>query len=494
MASYERWTVVLVVLLGFFAPPAVRAEDSWDAVYIGGSKVGWQHTTVEPVQDRAGNKYLRVRFETKLEFMRGRDTVAISMEYGTIETLSGEVLKLETRLISGLSEQRTRGEVREGNMVLTLEAGGNRQEQTIPWGADVRGPYAAELSLSHDPMKPGQTRRVKTFTPFLNKLGFAVLTARDLEDVELGGGVKRSLMRIEEKHSDLDGKPLLEGATTYWVDSGGQILKSFADVFGGLATYRTTKEAAVARGGAKLNLLAESVIRVKNKIPSPENTRDVVFRVRLEDDDPTNVFPSDRRQTVRKDGNEHTALIEVRTAGPEQGQAGPSSAAEEFLRPNTQINSNDAKVIEHMRAAVGTRTDPWLKAVAIEHWVHSNIVAKNFEQAFNTAAEVARNLSGDCTEHSVLTAAMCRAAGIPARVAVGMVYAEPLGGFGFHQWNEVYVNGRWVAVDAAFDQSQVDAVHLKVSDSSMDGVAPFDTFMNVVKLFKKTTLEVVEIR
>ena len=97
---------------------------------------------------------------------------------------------------------------------------------------------------------------------------------------------------------------------------------------------------------------------------------------------------------------------------------------------------------------------------------------KNFATAFAPASEVARNLSGDCTEHGVLTAAICRAVGIPARVAIGLVYVDHLGGFGFHMWNEVYVNRRWVAIDAAFDQTEVDAVHIKLSDTSLDGVSP----------------------
>ena len=60
---------------------------------------------------------------------------------------------------------------------------------------------------------------------------------------------------------------------------------------------------------------------------------------------------------------------------------------------------------------------------------------------------------------------MCRAAGIPARGAwSAWSTREQLGGFGPHMWNEVYVNGRWVAIDAAFDQSEVDATHLKLSD------------------------------
>ena len=55
-------------------------------------------------------------------------------------------------------------------------------------------------------------------------------------------------------------------------------------------------------------------------------------------------------------------------------------------------------------------------------------------------------------------------------MVVGLIYADNLGGFGFHLWNEVYVNRRWVALDAAFDQSAVDAVHIKLTDSNPSAV------------------------
>ena len=44
-------------------------------------------------------------------------------------------------------------------MTLTMEGGGQKQQVTIPWGSDVRGPYAVEQSLSREPMKVGQNAR-----------------------------------------------------------------------------------------------------------------------------------------------------------------------------------------------------------------------------------------------------------------------------------------------------------------------------------------------
>ena len=55
-----------------------------------------------------------------------------------------------------------------------------------------------------------------------------------------------------------------------------------------------------------------------------------------------------------------------------------------------------------------------------------------------SAREVLRTKVGDCNEHTALYVAMARALGIPARIAVGLVYVH--GAFYYHAWPEVYLD------------------------------------------------------
>ena len=219
------------------------------------------------------------------------------------------------------------------------------------------------------------------------------------------------------------------------------------------------------------------------------------YRITLDEDDPTEVLPGDRRQELGRGTRPNEASLVVKTAGPNDGQAGPETVGEEFIKANAMITSRDARIVEMARRAVAGATDPWTKATRIEGgWVSKNLREKNFSVSFAPASEVAKNLTGDCTEHGVLTAAMCRAQGVPSRLAIGLVYAERLGGFGFHVWNEVYVNRRWVAIDASFEQDEVDAVHIKLAEASLDGVAPYETFLPIARVFGRMSIEPVEIR
>lgn len=480
------------VLLGLTGAGPV--SESWDAVYLGGAKVGHIHTFVEPVQDR-GRSLLRVRVDMSLSYKRLENRVSMSMQYGTIETPDGSVLRLDTRIVASDQELRIHGDAAGGQMVLKFDGTGQRQESRIAWGPDVRGPYAAEQSLSRQVMKPGESRGLKMYMPDLNRVCDITLTAKGFEDIALGGGSTRSLLRVEQT-TRLDGKPRPEFDVTLWVDEGGQVLKSKTDTLGGMVTYRTTQEGARGPniGTPQFDQITNSVIKVKHKINRPEATRDVRYRVTLGGEDPAQILPADRRQTLSSGATKNEAILEVKTAGPDAGEAGPGEVDPTFLRPNAMITSRDSRVIELAAKAVGNATDPWEKVRRISKWVAQNLTNKNFEIGFASASEVARNLTGDCTEHGVLVAAMCRASGIPARVVVGLVYVDRLGGFGFHLWNEVYVNRRWVAVDATFDQDVVDAVHIKLSEASLDGVSPFEAFLPIVRVLGKMSLEPLEIR
>jgi transglutaminase-like putative cysteine protease len=155
------------------------------------------------------------------------------------------------------------------------------------------------------------------------------------------------------------------------------------------------------------------------------------------------------------------------------------------------IQSDDSKVRELASSMVAT-DDPWLAAVAVEKFVHDYVREKDFSTAFATAADVARERSGDCTEHAVLTAALCRARGIPARIMVGLVYVSKLQGFGFHMWNEVWVGDRWVPIDATIGRGGIGATHLALARTSLDAEDSFASFLPVVQVIGRLKLEVLE--
>jgi len=86
-------------------------------------------------------------------------------------------------------------------------------------------------------------------------------------------------------------------------------------------------------------------------------------------------------------------------------------------------------------------------------------IDKKRPRGWDLASTVARRREGDCTEHAVLTAALARLQGQPARVVVGLALISQgtdHQAFG-HAWTEMLEGGKWVVADAALS-GQTDIV------------------------------------
>jgi transglutaminase/protease-like cytokinesis protein 3 len=90
---------------------------------------------------------------------------------------------------------------------------------------------------------------------------------------------------------------------------------------------------------------------------------------------------------------------------------------------------------------------------------------------------------GDCNEHTVLFNALARAAGIPARTVVGMVYLR--GAFYYHAWSEVWL-GQWISLDSVLDQFPADVTHIKFVEGDIDRQ------IDILQLIGKLKIEVLE--
>ena len=126
---------------------------------------------------------------------------------------------------------------------------------------------------------------------------------------------------------------------------------------------------------------------------------------------------------------------------------------------------------------------------------HKELKKKNFSTALASAAEVAKNLEGDCTEHACLLAAMLRTHRIPSRVVVGLVYAERFGAFGGHMWTEAWLDGKWVPLDGTLGAGGIGGGHIKLADSDLgdEGPAPVTSFLPLMNLLSNVKIEIVRV-
>jgi hypothetical protein len=196
-----RWSLPsLAAAVGLVFCTAAHAQESWDAIYLAGSKVGYVHTYVERLKHK-GKDYQRVRIDIEQKLKRGKDTTITRLSYGTIETPDGRVLKLDTLTWTGEQKLRAHGDVTNGRMKLILEGSGEEQSQVIPWSPDVRGPYAAEQSMAGAPLKEHEVRTLKMFMPTLNRICDIQLQSHQVEPTVLGDGQARPLLPSSRRPS-----------------------------------------------------------------------------------------------------------------------------------------------------------------------------------------------------------------------------------------------------------------------------------------------------
>ncbi len=144
-----------------------------------------------------------------------------------------------------------------------------------------------------------------------------------------------------------------------------------------------------------------------------------------------------------------------------------------FLKPDRFVQC-DAPEIEAVADSLkkATRSDAWVLARSCAAWVEDHITHKNMEQGYASALDVYRTRTGDCTEHSLLTTAILRAAGIPARPVVGLAYSERDKAFVGHMWVEAYVD-EWRTLDAL--NLNLDPIRIRVyAPESSEGLGERD--------------------
>ena len=89
-------------------------------------------------------------------------------------------------------------------------------------------------------------------------------------------------------------------------------------------------------------------------------------------------------------------------------------------------------------------------------------------------------------------AGLARACGIPARVAIGLVYLEGTQSFFYHMWTEVYVEKRWIPVDGTLGLGGIGADHLKIAQSNLNGASAYSAFLPVVQVAGRLKIEIID--
>ena len=148
-----------------------------------------------------------------------------------------------------------------------------------------------------------------------------------------------------------------------------------------------------------------------------------------------------------------------------------------YIQPEDLVQSDSPEIVSKAQSITQGITDIHQKVSNIYGFVTSHVRYSHEEQE-RGALWALKNGTGDCSEYSYLFVALCRAAGIPARLNVG---------FGFrpseenttdgHMWAEYYLqNYGWVPVDPTWNIFEgTDEKHF-VTMKSFPEVMPYANY------------------
>lgn len=479
------------------APTVPPFRVVWEAHYLQGTKVGYGRTAYFR-ETSDGKPVVRIMSEAVLTVLRFGQPFEQKYRDISWETESGEVLRFESQVELGDAPQTTIGTVTGERAEIVLRSLGKVTSASIEWPAGTGGSTAAIESMRRIPLRPGETRTLTGFLSMFNRVAVLTLAARTPETVDVDG-VSRELLHIDAK-ATVDDVPAFD--MTLWADDQGEVWRLELPIIH-QTTVRTTEERAKAAATkAPVDLGKSTLVAVEPPLENAHQAKQIRYRARLTEGDVAAAFPAGEGQQVRKldDGSAEITVTAVRPDTLLSPGFTPTPPTDRERHPNSVVQSDDPEVQKLAAAAAGAETDPWKVAVALESLVRQkmNVAAPgagfDFSKAFASAAETARTLRGDCTEHAVLLCAMLRARNIPARTVMGLVYVPGAQAFGYHLWTEAWINDRWIPLDATVGQGGTSAAYLKLTDAHLDGVDSFTAFLPLLQIVGRLKIEVLERR
>ncbi|WP_260736743.1 transglutaminase-like domain-containing protein [Tunturiibacter lichenicola] len=131
----------------------------------------------------------------------------------------------------------------------------------------------------------------------------------------------------------------------------------------------------------------------------------------------------------------------------------------------------------------GHMTPGWTKASAIRDWVHQKVTFNYMTaRSTKTALDVFAERVGVCRDYQHLAITLSRCQNIPARYVTGYLgdIRAPYSGAGdFSAWYEVFLDGRWMTMDARHNEPRIGRILMATGRDAAD-VALTTSFGNAV--------------
>jgi transglutaminase superfamily protein len=456
-----------VALAGDLARYGAAAQ--WKGVYYRGEKVGFVVDQLSPT----GEGY-ELQQDGRLQMLLLGATSAARLHTTAVVDRSFALRSFTFSLDPGTGPIEVSGRVEGRTLTLTVGRAGSTRSET----RELPEPPMLSLNLSRRlaavGLATGRRQEFSVFDPATLRNAPMTIEVGRREVVQAAGRPVPAF----KVHMTFGGI-----ASDAWITDVGEVVREESAM--GLMTIKETRARAMSL--ATTADLASDMLEAAAVVPQSRRrieqpTAVERLRVKLEG------LPSEGPELQGAGQSVQDGVFEVQDTTDLPPEAADPEAGQ-YLRPEPLIESDDPDVAAEAKKAVAgsEATSPAEKLV---RYVNA-LLEKKPTVSLPSAREVLRTRVGDCNEHTALYVAMARSLGLPARVAVGLVYLH--GAFYYHAWPEVYLaasptRGRWVPVDPTLNQFPADATHLRLARGGLDRQAA------ILPLIGKAKMTILDVR
>jgi hypothetical protein len=448
-----RWVLTLLLLAG---PPAAAQPPGPTAIWYtivaeNGDVLG--HAWRETVEERAGREIVDA---SEISLQEGLSpTRHIVERTATRLDANGRVVAINASTQMGSAWSRVEARIGADVAEIVRHAQGERRPLRLALPPGVRFDGGEGLLAGWD---PAATPRLEFHNFNIGAMVVERITIEPAPGVAPDAEGRIAVLRRRYEGAEL------RSVARLLLDREGRLVAITQPMFGTSFTTRLADRETALRPHRPYSLLRGAMMRSPFRMSDAAVRSHIRYRFAFRDGIEF-ALPQTGEQRVTMRPGEMVVDI-CPSCGP--GLATDPASLAQALRPTPWMQSDHPRLRGIAATARATTTSETHKMEMLLERARPYLLDIDFAGHFSALETVIRR-SGDCTEAAVLLAALGRAAGIPTKVASGLVYSRQLyhgvsNVFMPHSWVLAYVDGRWRSFDLALDVFDSSHIALTVGD------------------------------
>lgn len=441
---------------------SIPTDSEWMTIYHNEKKLGY---SVFSIYNRGNEGYIissTTRMKAAIAGLEANITLDNEVKLDTLFHLN----EFEFQLTSDQYSTHLLGKKSGTTMEITTIHGLDSTKRQISVPEELYTYIGIQPLIAQHGIVEGDRFKIPSFDP----------VSMEMDDVEVIHEGRETLTIGDEEFELNRIKILYRGIPAIrWLDDSGLTYRE--ETLMGLMMEKTSAEEALDTDDSDLtgiDLLDVYAITPDKPIQNQHNTEELILEITGIDPIYFKNLDSPRQSVINE--NPLQVKFSLSDFGNEPDNDGVFLYSSEIIQPDRP------QIISKMKEIVGSSTDLSEKAESIRKWVYDYL--KKFPVvSLSSALEILKHGEGDCSEHTILYTSLSRAAAIPTKIHIGVVYLN--GKFLYHAWPVVYIDDKWISIDPTLDQPVADITHIAIMESD------FTNLSDLIPVLGRISIKVV---